>query len=567
MSLHRVILVFGVVAALAIAAVTAVTLWTGTDDEVGIALSVAWAAGALGGLAAVGVLAFALAIQRRLLSDTRLRADVREGADRLDAIVQSAMSGIVAIDADQRVVLFNAEAERMFGCPAAQAIGAPLDRFLPERFRAAHRAHVEEFGRTGVTSRRMGQLTALSALRADGTEFPIEASISQATAGGQKIYTVILRDVTERVRFETALLHSRQQTRESEARLDVIVRSAMDAIITVDADQRIVLFNAAAEQLLGCSAADALGGPLDRFVPERFRAAHRRHIEQFGRTGETARRMGPQITLAALRADGTEVPIEASISQASLEDHRLFTVILRDISARVRIEAELRRAREQERELAVAMLEVREAERTRIARELHDELGQALTGLKMDLEVLARLAPAERTDIAARAVAMRELLDGTVETTRRISSDLRPLVLDDLGLGAAAEWLVESVAERTGLACALVVDPACARVGEPHASALFRIMQESLTNVVRHARAGRVEVRLERAGGVAVLTVSDDGVGMGTDSQAKPRSFGLRGMSERALLLGGGVSISSGPGAGTRLVARIPLGGPGARPS
>jgi signal transduction histidine kinase len=138
-------------------------------------------------------------------------------------------------------------------------------------------------------------------------------------------------------------------------------------------------------------------------------------------------------------------------------------------------------------------------------------------------------------------------------------------VLDDLGLGAAAEWLVENVTSRAGLGCELFVDPACAQVGEPHASALFRIMQESLTNVVRHARARRVEVRLERTGAVAVLTVSDDGVGMSAEAQAKPRSFGLRGVSERALLLGGGVSITSHPGAGTSLVARIPIGEPGAK--
>jgi PAS domain S-box-containing protein len=565
MALRRLVLALGVFAALLIVAGTALTVWTSPRGALGMTHRDAWATGALGTLAAVSVLALAIAISRRLQSDARFRTDVREGADRLDAIVQSAMNGIVAIDADQRIVLFNAAAERMFGCAAAEALGGPLDRFIPEPFRAAHRRHVEAFGRTGVTARRMKPLAALWAVRADGTEFPIEASISQAVVGGHKLFTVILRDITERVKAEAELLHSQQQTRESERRLDAIVRSAMDAIITVDADQRIVLFNAAAEQLFGCDAADAIGGRLDRFLPERFRAAHRRHLEEFGRTGETARRMGPQITLSALRADGTEFPIEASISQATVEDQHLFTVILRDISVRVTAEAELRHAHEQQRELAVARLEVREAAPTRIARELHDELGQALTGLKMDLELLARLAPADRTDIAERTVAMRELLDSTVGTARRISSDLRPLVLDDLGLGAAAEWLVENVTSRAGLGCELFVDPACAQVGEPHASALFRIMQESLTNVVRHARARRVEVRLERTGAVAVLTVSDDGVGMSAEAQAKPRSFGLRGVSERALLLGGGVSITSHPGAGTSLVARIPIGEPGAK--
>ncbi|HSD44306.1 MAG TPA: PAS domain-containing sensor histidine kinase [Burkholderiales bacterium] len=565
MTLRRLVLVLGVAAALVVVAATALTIWAAREDALAEWRSDALVVSALGALAGAFVVALAVAIHRRLQSEARHRADMLEGAARLDAIVRSAMNAIITVDADQRIVVFNAAAEQMFGCSAAQALGSPLERFIPERFRAVHRAHLERFARTGETARRMALQTALWALRADGSEFPIEASISQATVSGQKMFSVILRDITERMRAESDLLRSQQQTRASEERLEAIVRSAMDAIITVDAGQRIVLFNAAAEQMFGCAAGEALGGSLDCFIPERFRAAHRRHVERFGRTGDTARRMGPRIALSALRADGTEFPIEASISQTAVGDQQLFTVILRDVSARVNAEAEIRRAHEQQRELAVAMLEVREAERTRIARELHDELGQALTGLKMDVEVLARMTPGERSDLFERIGAMRELLDSTVATTRRISADLRPLVLDDLGLGAAAEWLVQNVVQRSGLACELELDPSFAQLDEPYASALFRIMQESLTNIVRHARARRVGVRLERAGAVAVLSISDDGVGMETGARAKPRSFGLRGISERVLLLGGAFDIASPPGGGTLVVVRIPLDGARAR--
>jgi PAS domain S-box-containing protein len=350
-----------------------------------------------------------------------------------------------------------------------------------------------------------------------------------------------------------------QRLREGEERLDVIVRSAMDAIITVDDNQRVVLFNAAAEKMFACSAAAAIGSPLDRLLPERFRAAHARHVERFGRTGETSRRMGMQTALWARRADGTEFPIEASISHAHAGGHGLFTVILRDISDRTKAEQALRRADAELRELAQAMHEVRETERTRIARELHDELGQALTALKMDLDLLSGTIPADRKDLGEQTEAMRGLLDATVATTRRISADLRPLVLDDLGLGAAAEWLAQSFAQRTQIPCDLQVDPACAQLGEPHASALFRIMQESLTNVAKHAHAKRVQVKLERACEDAVLTVADDGVGMDPAARPGPRSFGLRGIGERVMLLGGEVRIDSRPASGTTVVARIPL--------
>jgi two-component system sensor kinase len=215
---------------------------------------------------------------------------------------------------------------------------------------------------------------------------------------------------------------------ESEARLDAIVHSAMDGIITIDAGQRIVLFNAAAERMFGCAAADAIGGPLDRFLPERFRAAHRQHIERFIRTGETSRRMGLQQALAGLRADGREFPLEASISQATVGGQRLMTVILRDISERVRAEQQLRGAHEELRQLSIAMPQVREAERTRIARELHDELGQALTALKMDVDLLDTLLPADAGEMRERTAAMRSLFDATVATTRRRASpDLTPL--------------------------------------------------------------------------------------------------------------------------------------------
>jgi PAS domain S-box-containing protein len=351
--------------------------------------------------------------------------------------------------------------------------------------------------------------------------------------------------------------------REIEARLQAIVASAMDAIITVDEQQRVVLFNAAAENVFRCGAAEAIGATLERFIPERFRSAHPAHLERFARTGETSRRMGARTALWALRADGVEFPIEASISQAVVRGQRLSTVILRDITEHRNAEKEIRHSHDELRKLAAAMLEVREAERTRIARELHDELGQALTALKMDLEWLGSGIPPERADLAEQLATMRELLDATVATTRRIAADLRPRVLDDLGLRAAAEWLAHNVSERHGLACELRIDPSCAVLGEPHASAIFRIMQESLTNAVRHAQAQRLEVRLERTMEAAVLSVSDDGIGMAPNARAKPNSFGLRGIRERVLLLGGQLSIVSEPGAGTTIVARIPLGDPG----
>ncbi|HXI35287.1 MAG TPA: PAS domain S-box protein, partial [Burkholderiales bacterium] len=336
----------------------------------------------------IGIAVF-VAGREMLVADHRTEASKA----RLESIVDSAMDAIITVDAAQKIVVFNRAAEQVFRCARGDALGGPLDRFIPQRFRAQHRGHVEHFGRTGVTSRRMGDVTTLWGVRADGEEFPIEASISQAGQGGDRHYTVILRDITLRKRAEEDTLRVRGALGEAQARLVAIVDSAMDAVITVDEAQKIVLFNRAAEQLFGVRRDEVLGSALDRFLPARFRGAHHGHVESFGRTGVTSRRMGDVTTLWALRADGEEFPIEASISQAAEEGKRYFTVILRDITVRKQAEDGLKASQQELRELSARVLEAREEEKARIARELHDELGQLLTALKMDLSWLRERLP------------------------------------------------------------------------------------------------------------------------------------------------------------------------------
>jgi PAS domain S-box-containing protein len=242
------------------------------------------------------------------------------------------MDAIVTVDETQRIVLFNPAAERMFGLKSGEIVGQPLDILIPERFRAAHREHVERFAGSGHTIRRMGQLGQVWGLRANGEEFPVEASISQARSGDGALLTVILRDVTE-------LRAAEERRGESESRLSGIVASAMDSIVTSDEAQRVVLFNPAAERMFGRASAEVVGGPLDVLIPERFRAAHRMHMERFARSGHTSRRMGQLGRVWGLRANGEEFPIEASISQMRTGERRLLTAILRDVSERERAAA------------------------------------------------------------------------------------------------------------------------------------------------------------------------------------------------------------------------------------
>lgn len=473
--------------------------------------------------------------------------------DRFANVVETAMDAIVTVDDQQRIIVFNPAAEQTFGYRKSDVIGKPLDTLMPERFRTAHRRHVERFGETGVTSRRMGSQQVLVALHSDGSEFPIEASISQHTDGDQKLFTAILRDVGERLRNEARL-------ERSEAQLRGILDSAMDAIITVDARQRVSFYNDAAETMFGWSRADVDGKPLSMLIPERFRTAHRTHIERFGETGTTSRRMGGTLrVVTGLRRNGDEFPIDASISQIETSGERFYTVILRDVTARFEAIEALRKSKEELQQLGAAAHQTREQEKSRIARELHDELGQSLTMLQMDVAWCSDKAPSGDVALRARLERMSSLLKATIAATRRIASDLRPLMLDDLGLVPSIEWLVENFTQRTGIACELTVAATPLELSQPQASAVFRIVQESLTNIAKHAHASHADVVIERDDGTLVVRVEDNGVGFMPSGARKPSSLGLFGLRERAALLGGEATIVSSPSQGTIVEARLPL--------
>ena len=345
----------------------------------------------------------------------------------------------------------------------------------------------------------------------------------------------------------------------SEARLRGILDSAMDAIITADAEQRVVLFNNAAETMFGWTRDEALGAPLGSFIPERFRRVHAEQVARFGQTGTASRRMGGALrVVTGLRRSGEEFPIDASISQIDDFGTRFYTVILRDVTARIEAEAALRRSKDELQQLGAAAHMTREQEKSRIARELHDELGQLLTMLQMDVAWCTERQPGADAPLAAKLDRMESLLKSTIAATRRIASDLRPLMLDDLGLVPSIEWLVENFGQRTGIACELSIGDRDLQLSREHATAIFRIIQESLTNVAKHAQATHADITIETEDGALVVRVEDDGVGFAADAPRKPHSFGLFGLRERASLMGGEVSIASAPGEGTRIEVRLP---------
>jgi PAS domain S-box-containing protein len=260
---------------------------------------------------------------------------LRASQERLKAVVDAALDGIILMDHEGRIVDFNPAAEQIFGYSRDQVIGESVaEKIIPSRFRDQHRIGLRRFQTTGE-GQVLGHRLELQALRSDGSEFPVELSISRVGSTEPPLFTGFIRDITEPKLAEERL-------RESKDQLAGVIGSAMDAIISVDGEHRIVLFNAAAERMFMFPVEDAIGQQLDRFIPQRFHDVHKKHIENFGRTNVTRRSMGSLGALFGLRADGTEFPIEASISQLESDGRKIYTVILRDITERKRAEEALR---------------------------------------------------------------------------------------------------------------------------------------------------------------------------------------------------------------------------------
>jgi two-component system sensor histidine kinase UhpB len=320
--------------------------------------------------------------------------------------------------------------------------------------------------------------------------------------------------------------------------------------------ERVSFANHAAYELFGLqTGTDLVGRSLFTLLDQDCHAAVRSHIAQALAGPPRA----PLVHGHVLRPDGSQREVE--IASVALPDHgqTMVQMVITDITPRQRELREARRHRAELRQLSASVVEAREEERRRIARELHDELGQRLTALKMGLSSLRAggVRPAE----IPRVDDMIEALDGTVAAVRRIAADLRPLMLDDLGLNAAVAALARDAGQRMGLKVDLQLEDHDPPLDNGAAIAVYRMVQEALTNVGRHARARRVRVSLLRDGGDIVLTVHDDGVGLPALAPAADGRYGLLGIRERALMLGGQLQVDNPAGGGGRVCVRLPLQG------
>lgn len=460
--------------------------------------------------------------------------------------IERAVAGIgeamIATDRDSRVMFLNAHAEALTKWPLARAYGRPIRDVLPlsdERTRTPVDNPIPSAVSEGHSTEWMGGRVLVAD---DGREIAVEyrAAPIQDPHDQVKGAVLLLRDISGRKRI-----------REAMAQLAAIVECSDDAIVGVALDGTITNWNAGAQRLYDYRADEIVGRPFALLYPP-DRTGDLERVWQAIRAGESIRHFDS----VRQRRDGTRLSVSVSLSPIRDERGQVvgFSSISRDVTERNRSEAEKRRT-----ELLHRLADAQEEERRRLARELHDGMSQYLVALKLEVERM-RLGPHDPEQLQR----LLELTKEVGQETRRIALELRPAALDDLGLKTALVNYVEEWAERSGIDVDFQdtgLDGV--RFPRPIETALYRVVQEALTNVLKHARARRVTVILERRDEDVQMIVEDDGRGFDYDAAIAPagarQRLGLLGMRERVAALGGSLQVETAPGAGASLFIRVPL--------
>jgi len=488
-----------------------------------------------------------------ILVDITDRKRAQENQALLAAIVESSDDAIISKTLEGRILSWNAGAERLFGYSALEAIGQSITLIIPSdrlgeehmilyRVRSGERLEHYETVRVSKAGRRLDISLTISPIRDSAGRF----------VGASKI----ARDITARKQLEEALAERvRERLQQSGERFRLMVENVRDyAIFMLDPDGRVVSWNAGAERIKGYRADEILGHhfsefyqqeDIDRGKPEGellLAAAEDRLEDEGWRVRKDGTRFWANVVITALRDQAGNL--------------RGFAKVTRDITER-------KQADELRAQLTRQVMTAQDEERRRIARELHDETGQALTGLLVGLRTI------ERSETLAQAVELtqqlRELAAGSLADVRRLARGLHPSILDDLGLATAVRRYVEEFARLYGIVVDVRIKGLDSNRVPLHVqTTVYRVLQEALNNVAKHAAAQRVSVRLRREMTTVELRVQDDGVGikpLRAPTPGERRGLGLISMRERVALLGGSVLVESQPGAGTTVTACIPYEG------
>jgi PAS domain S-box-containing protein len=493
-------------------------------------------------------------VTRDITQRKRAEEDLRRSDAQYRLLAEHVDDVIWALEADLQFSYMSPSVEKMSGYTVEQVLSMPMAEYLTERsYKKVSQllAQTAEMIAQGEMPEDNGPLTfKISFVCRDGsTKWAEVRSAFIAGPDGKPAGGVgVARDITERIKSETAL-------RQSEEMYRTIFESTGTAMIIVEEDGTISLVNEEFEKLSGYSSEEIEGGMTWR---------------DFAFSGDAERLSGYH---ALRKSDPDAAPrnyefrfidrhgmIKDAFATSTLfPGTKRVLLSLQDITQSKLSAEELRLSQEQLRNLLKHSQDVRERERTRVAREIHDELGQVLTGLKMDLSFLAKKLPPELTELNTKTNLMLRFVDMTIQSVKRITMDLRPGLLDHLGLVAAIEWQAEEFQKRSGIRYRISVVPDEIILEPEQSTAVFRIFQETLTNISKYAHANEVNISLMERGGVFEMTVSDNGVGITKEQMENPKSYGLMGIQERAYFSGGKAKIFGQKGKGTTVKVTIPI--------
>jgi PAS domain S-box-containing protein len=478
-------------------------------------------------------------------------------------LLQNVTDAIISTDENLVIKSWNTAAEKMYGYKAEEVIGKPINflglNLSPETLRD----HDQSLKQQGFYR------DEYKVQDKSGKELTILASFNSIeSADKTKGYVAVHRDISIRKILEAQLRTFNknlskmveektaemkgvlERVKHSEEKYRSLIEQAGDAIAVFNSKMQILDVNLSATKLLGYSTEqlksmslkDVLSSTEMRTDPIDFELLE---------SGESTLKPRMMIT-----SRGTVV--ETEVHAKKLPDGS-FLAVIRDLTERKKAEQELKHSYEAIRELVTHLQDIREEERLKMAQEVHDELGQQLTIMKMDVSWLDQKLTGENPALKEKTTALKQTIDATVKTVRRIASELRPSVLDDMGLAVAIEWQTREIEKRSGIKINIDEVNDVPALGDHNKINLFRVVQESLTNVVRYAQATEVKITLKQTDEDIRLTVKDNGIGFDPQTIAVKKTLGILGMRERISALGGSFKLESKPGHGTTVSVCVPL--------